>query len=62
MKTVQSTMTRNSTSGNKDSLDRAGMRLIAISATIPNVEDVSYGITVIAQASADWVSVFHLHL
>ena len=41
MKTVQSTMTRNSTSGNKDCLERASMRLIAISATIPNVEDVS---------------------
>lgn len=41
MKTVQSTMTRNRTSGNKDSLERASMRLIAISATIPNVEDVS---------------------
>lgn len=41
MKTVQSTMTRNSSSGNKDSLERASMRLIAISATIPNVEDVS---------------------
>ena len=42
MKTVQSTMTRSSTSGNTDSLDRVGMRLLAISATIPNVEDVSY--------------------
>lgn len=41
MKTVQSTMTRNSTSRNKDSLERVSMRLIAISATIPNVEDVS---------------------
>ncbi|KAL9959674.1 hypothetical protein ACROYT_G033017 [Oculina patagonica] len=41
MKTVQSTMTRNSTSGNKNSQDRAGMRLIAISATIPNVEDIA---------------------
>ena len=37
MKTVQSTMTRSSS----DSHDKAGMRLIAISATIPNVEDVS---------------------
>ena len=37
MKTVQSTMTRNNT----DSHNREGMRLIAISATIPNIEDVS---------------------
>ena len=37
MKTVQSTMTRNNT----DSPNREGMRLIAISATIPNIEDVS---------------------
>jgi len=41
MKTVQSTMTRNSTSGNKNSLERASMRLLAISATIPNVEDIA---------------------
>lgn len=37
MKTVQSTMTRNNT----DSHNREGMRLIAISATIPNIVDVS---------------------
>ena len=37
MKTVQSTMTRNST----DTHDKQSMRLIAISATIPNVHDVS---------------------
>ncbi|CAH3171720.1 unnamed protein product [Porites lobata] len=37
MKTVQSTMTRNNT----DSPNREGMRLIAISATIPNIEDIA---------------------
>lgn len=37
MKTVQSTTTRHGTDRNT----RAGMRLLAISATIPNVEDVS---------------------
>lgn len=41
MKTVQFTMTRCSTSGNTSSLGRTGMRLLAISATIPNVEDIS---------------------
>ena len=37
MKTVQSTATRHGTDRNA----KDGMRLIAISATIPNVEDVS---------------------
>ncbi|XP_022802309.1 probable ATP-dependent DNA helicase HFM1, partial [Stylophora pistillata] len=41
MKTVQSTMTHCSTGGNISSLDRVSMRLLAISATIPNVEDIA---------------------
>ena len=40
MKTVQSTMTR-STAGTNSTLERVGMRILAISATMPNVEDVS---------------------